>query len=106
MAPTYLGNLAESPAFLAEVDDHTTAPILGFFHGFFDAEDQIWPACADIGAEDVATVTLGRVSNTGSSHTRLDFCDQPRREYGVQVLSLGPTSLPDHQNSTRSILLR
>lgn len=55
---TYFGNFTQGPAFFTEVDDDAGAPFLGFFDSLLDAEDQIWAACADIGAEDITSITL------------------------------------------------
>lgn len=55
---TYLGNFTQSSPFLSEVNDDTTATVLGLFDGLLDTEDEIRPARADIRAEDVAPVAL------------------------------------------------
>lgn len=55
---TYLRNFSESSAFLAEIDDNTTASILCFFNSLFNAIDQVWTAGTDIGSEHVTAVAL------------------------------------------------
>jgi len=55
---TYLCDFAKGSAFLTEVDDHSAAAILGLLDGLLDAEDEVGPAGADIGAEDVAPIAL------------------------------------------------
>lgn len=52
------GHFAQSAPFLAEVDDHAGPALLRLLDGFLDAEDQVRPARADVGAEDVAAVAL------------------------------------------------
>lgn len=55
---THLCDLTKGSAFLAEVDDNTTATILCFLHGFLNTKDEIWSAGADIGAKDIAAIAL------------------------------------------------
>jgi len=59
-----LGHFTQSTALLSEVDDHTTAALLGFLDGLFNTKRQVWAACADVGAEDVASITF--IVNTKS----------------------------------------
>jgi len=62
------GYLTESTTFFAEVDDNTTATLLGLLDGLFYTKDEIRSASADIRAKDVATVAL--IVNT-ESETRI-----------------------------------
>jgi hypothetical protein len=63
----YLCYFAKSSAFLAEVDHNTAAAILCFFYRLLDAEDEIRPARADVGAEDIASIALPDVSQQVTS---------------------------------------
>jgi hypothetical protein len=53
-----LGNLAESPTFLAEIDHNTATTFLSFLDSLFYAKDEVWTACADIGSENVTAVAF------------------------------------------------
>lgn len=55
---SYLGNLSKGSSLLSEVDDNTASAFLGFLNCLLDPKREIWAACADIGAENVAAVTL------------------------------------------------
>jgi hypothetical protein len=55
---TYFCNFTKRSAFFAEIDDNAGAALLGFLDRLLDAEDQIGAACADIGAENIASVAL------------------------------------------------
>lgn len=65
----YLGYFTQGSAFFTEVNDDAAAAFLCFLDGLFDAEDQIRPARADVGAEDVTSITLGhRLASLGRDH--------------------------------------
>jgi hypothetical protein len=53
-----LRHFTQSPALLAEVDDDTTSAVLSLLYGFFNAEDEIRAAGADIRTENVTSVAL------------------------------------------------
>jgi hypothetical protein len=48
----------QGPPFFTEVDDYTTTSFLCFFDGLFNTKDEIWTACTDVGAENVAAVAF------------------------------------------------
>ena len=54
----YLCNFAKSPSFLSEVDDNPASTFLCLFHGFFDAENEVWATRADVRSEHVTSITL------------------------------------------------
>ena len=54
----YLCNFTKGPSFLSEIDDHPTSALLGLFHGFFDAENEVWTTRAYVRSEHVTSVTL------------------------------------------------
>lgn len=58
---THLGHFTKSPTLFPKVNNYSTSAVLGFLDGLLNAEDQIRPARADVGAEDVAAVTLQQV---------------------------------------------
>lgn len=54
----YLCNFTKCPSFLSEIDDHPTSALLCLFHGFFDAENEVWTTRADVRSEHVTSITL------------------------------------------------
>lgn len=54
----YLGDFAQSPALLPEINNDAAPAILRLLDSLFDAEDEVGPACADIGTKYVTAVTL------------------------------------------------
>ena len=50
-------DLAQGTTFLAEIDGKTTAAVLCFSNGFLDTECEVRTAGADIGLENIASVT-------------------------------------------------
>ncbi len=59
-----LGHFTQCTSLLAEVDDDTYTTSLGGSYTFFNREDEVRLACANIRAEDVGTIAL--VVNTES----------------------------------------
>ena len=55
---TYLGHLSQSTTFFPEVYNDATAAVLSLLDGLFDAENQVRPACADVGTKHVTSVAL------------------------------------------------
>src|SRR5690606_10927476 len=51
-------NFSERAAFLSKVNDETGAAFLRRFDGLFNSMNQIWPAGADVGSENVGAVAL------------------------------------------------
>lgn len=62
MVKKYLGDLTESPALFPEVNDHTTASVLGFFDSLFDSKDEVRTTGANVGAKNIAPIALNSVS--------------------------------------------
>lgn len=64
------GHLSKRTTLFPEVDDYAAAALLGLLDCLFHAEDEVWPARADIRAEDIAAVALV-VDTEGKAHVRI-----------------------------------
>ena len=53
-----LGNFTKRTTFFAEVDDDTTATLLGFLDCLFNTKGEVWSACADVGSKDVTAIAF------------------------------------------------
>ena len=55
---TYFGDFTKGASLFSEVDDDAAASLLRFLDSLLNAVDKVRSACADIGAEDIASVAL------------------------------------------------
>lgn len=57
---SHLCNLSESATFFSEVDNYSATTVLSLLHCFFNPKCKVGAARADIRAEHIAAVALGR----------------------------------------------
>lgn len=54
----YLCHFSKGTTFFPEIYNYAAAAPLSFLHSLFDAKDQVWSACADIGTEHITSIAL------------------------------------------------